>query len=226
MYCTITSVYSFIQNRLYTTAAKNGGTGSLFTNPKNDKYHKVYLNNMDEDSFIGSRKGLQKILTTSDSAYIHTDYAIYRSPQYKKCQVEIIPWQRFKAHASIPLVKSSPLEPFMKEFIFSLYGTGLIRNLQRKWLAIEPECLDSELRPLSPQKVIVGFIWIIFGMLFALLTLMFEKMVFKCKKGSKSDITEEVESEVGNIVDELLKKKMLPDEQMISIIHNVLKKRE
>ena len=197
----------------------------MFTNPKNDKYHKVYLNNMNEDSFIGSRRGLQKILTTSDSAYIHTDYAIYRSPQYKNCQVELIPWQRFKAHASIPLVKSSPLEPFMKEFIFSLYGTGLIRNLQRKWLAIEPECLDSELRPLSPQKVIVGFIWIMFGMVFALLTLMFEKILFKCKKESKYDITEEVKGEVENIVNELLKKKMLPDEQMISIIHDVLKNR-
>ena len=113
----------------------------------------------------------------------------------------------------------------MKEFIFSLYGTGLIRNLQRKWLAIEPECLDSELRPLSPQKVIVGFIWIIFGMVFALFTLMFEKIVYNCKKQSKPDITEGIESEVENVVNELLNKTFLPDEQIISIIQNVLLKR-
>ena len=62
---------------------------------------------MDEDeSFIGRTKGLKKIQTSPNSAYM--DKTIEYSNEYKTCKIEFIPWQQAIGFKTIPLMKSSP----------------------------------------------------------------------------------------------------------------------
>ena len=146
--------------RLYTTSSKAGATRSLFENPKNKEFYQVYQNDMDEHSFIGPEKGLAKILKPPRSAYIHSKIIISNSKQYMNCEIEMIPWEEWIQYLTIAVVKSSPYEPFLREYLNGFHGNGIMRKLQQKWIHQETNCATYDFMPISHQKVIVAFIWI------------------------------------------------------------------
>ena len=113
---------------------------SLFKNPNHKEYHKVYKNNMGKESFMDSDEGLPKIVTASKSAFIEEDLFIRHSEEYQNCRIEFIPWDRKYGSVSIPITKSSPYEPFMRQVIADVYSTGALKKLQQKWLKTEHQC--------------------------------------------------------------------------------------
>ena len=57
---------------------------------------------MDDNSFTGPIKGIQQIMSKSESAYVHSKEVIFGSDEYKNCMIDLIPWQqRIGANAMI-----------------------------------------------------------------------------------------------------------------------------
>ena len=78
-----------ISFRLYTDS-KDSAYGSTFmVSPPNSIYRRVYKKNMDKTSFTGFNisYGLNTILTNPKTAFYGNCGYIYRSQQYKSCQV-------------------------------------------------------------------------------------------------------------------------------------------
>ena len=111
-------------NRLYTSTS--GVLRTFFETPKNNRYYDVYLNNMDESSFIGPSKGLQKVMLNQRSAYVSVTEVILASDEYKHCKIELIPWQQRLGYNTIIIQKSSPFEQFMKQVILDIYSKGIL----------------------------------------------------------------------------------------------------
>ena len=198
---------------------------NIFTKPDDEKFHKVYKNNMagKEDPFIGVKKGTSKILKTPNCAYIHTKHQIDWLKECGNCEIEFIPWQQLVGYNSIPMVKASPYEPFMREMINMLQGNGKLNQLRQKWSLEEPPCAENEVKPISYQKVIVCFILVLFGMAVSLIILIAEKLLFN--QGKKSIFVKHskpevlVVSRVTNFIIDLLNQQTIPDDKLIEIIH-------
>ena len=78
-----------ISFRLYTDS-KDSAYGSTFmVSPPNSIYRRVYKKNMDKTSFTGFNisYGLSTILTNPKTAFYGNCGYIYRSQEYKSCQV-------------------------------------------------------------------------------------------------------------------------------------------
>ena len=175
--------------RLYTSSSKYFKV--LFKSPKYSDYHKVYKNNMDEDSFIGlPNKALHKVIKTPKSAYLHSKLVISYTEEYQSCKIEFIPWEQNMGSISIPITKSSPYTQFMKQVITDLYTNGVLVRLQRKWLEKEQICQKTDASPISSMKVISSFIWIMCGMTVSILTFFVEKLLFKVRKHTNENISE------------------------------------
>ena len=81
-------------------------------------------------------------------------------------------------------------------------------------------------RLISPQKVILCFIWMIIGFAASLMMLIVEKVLFRRKKGLKSRAKEIVEDKMETFLDDLMLQRLLPDKQLFSLIHKVLDEKE
>lgn len=173
---------------------------------------------MGKESFMDSNEALTKIVTASKSSFTDEDLLIRLSEEYQNCRIEFIPWDRKYGSVSIPITKSSPYEPFMRQAFADIYSTGALQKLQQKWLKTEHQCENAEVKPISPQKVITCFIWILGGMISSVLTIIVEKLIFKCKKVknvSQSNARDAMNTRIRNIVDDLFQQKDIPDEEMV-----------
>ena len=105
----IVIIYLLFINRLFTSSSKSGFMYNIFTKPDDEKFHKVYKNNMagKEDPFIGVKKGTSKILKAPNCAYIHTKHQIDWLKECGNCEIEFIPWQQLVGYNSMPMVKAS-----------------------------------------------------------------------------------------------------------------------
>ena len=177
---------------------------------------------MDEDSFIGTKKGLKKILENDDSAFINAEYHIKHSENYKSCKIELIPWREFIGSLSIPIVKSSPYEPYLREQIIGLYANGIIRSLEQKWSPKAPECLKPKVKEISLQKVIVSFLWILIGTASSLVILIIEKLYFKVVKQNPINKERIIEREIENYFEHLLFQRNIPVHRMMEILKKVV----
>ena len=130
---------------------------------------------MDESSFIGLTSGLQKVMTNSKSAYIHSKEFILSTDAYKTCKIEIIPWQHTLGYNTMLIQKYSPYEPFIKQVILDIYAKGILNKIQQKWSIKEPHCEEAEINPISFQKVVTCFVLIFCGIVLSMITLMMEK---------------------------------------------------
>ena len=177
---------------------------------------------MDEKSFIGTKKGIDEVLTTTQSAYLDYEATIMNTKAYQECQVELIPWRQIDGYVSMVVSKDSPLKKFMDKIILELIDTGIIQKSRLKWSVQKANC-QTEASPLSPQKLILTFIGISIGMVFAVAILVVEKMIWisyhKDRNQQKYDyIREEL-----RVCMEKIKicKKLIPDEQLIAILREV-----
>ena len=178
---------------------------------------------MDDNSFIGPTKGMQKVMTKSESAYFQAKEAIFGSDEYKNCMIDLIPWQqRIGANAMI-LQKSSPYEPFMKQVILDLYSSGILKQLQQKWSITDLNCVMADNKPISPQKVFVCFIWVLCGMVTALITLVFERQLVKLWNDSRHTDESCMKNKIDSFVDDVFIRKSCSDEELIQMIAEAFK---
>ena len=178
---------------------------------------------MDDNSFIGPTKGMQKVMTKSESAYVQAKEAIFGSDEYKNCMIDLIPWQqRIGANAMI-LQKSSPYEPFMKQVILDLYSSGILKQLQQKWSITDRNCEMADNKPISPQKVFVCFIWILCGMVTSLITLIVERQLVKFWKNSNPTDKTCMKNKIESFVDDVFIRKSCSDEELIQMIAEACK---
>ena len=121
----------------------------------------------------------------------------------------------------MPITKSSSFEPFMKEIITDLYTTGLMKRIKQKWLENDRQCEKSDVKPISPQKVITCFIWIICGMTASIFIFIAEKSILSCKKADdniQSTKEDETRTKIRNFVDDLFQQENIPDDRLINMI--------
>ena len=173
---------------------------------------------MDESSFIGPSKGLQKIMLNSKSAFIHMTEVIFASDEYKNCKIELIPWQQRLGYNTIIIQKSSPFEQFMKQVILDIYSKGILSKLQQKWSIKETYCEEPDIKPISPQKVFICFIWVLCGMVTALIMAIVEKCISKHGSNSKTSDDKSMAIKVKSFVDDIFKHQSCSKEKLIQMI--------
>ena len=72
------------------TSSKESATGAVFHNAHSDSdFHQVYKNNMDDTSYVGITKVIEKVLTNPNTAFWETEPYIDDTVEYKSCQVLI-----------------------------------------------------------------------------------------------------------------------------------------
>ena len=72
------------------TSSKESATGAVFHNAHSDSdFHQVYRNNMDDTSYVGITKVVEKVLTNPKTAFWETEPYIDDTVEYKSCQVLI-----------------------------------------------------------------------------------------------------------------------------------------
>ena len=169
-------------------------------------------------SFIGPSKGLQKIMLNSKSAFIHMTEVILASEEYKHCKIELIPWQQRLGYNTIIIQKSSPFEQFMKQVILDLYSKGILSKLQQKWSIKETYCEEPDIKPISAQKVFVCFIWVLCGMVTALIMAILEKCLSKHGSNSKYPDDIYMAIKVNSFVADIFKHQSCSHEKLIQMI--------
>ena len=171
--------------RLYTTASRGSGIGSALLKSNHPTYSIVYQNNMDNESFIGVTKGIDKILKTPKSAYLHYE-------EIQNCIVESIPWKKTVGYVTMALSKDSPYKQFMDKVILDIMESGNLKKSRLKWFTKETDC-QTETNPISFQKVILIFVSISAGMILAIVILIYECLLKQDKPKPKySYIREEL----------------------------------
>ena len=173
---------------------------------------------MDENSFIGPSKGLQKIMLNSKSALVHMREGIFGSEEYKNCKIELIPWQQTMGYSTMFIQKSSPYEQFMKQVVLDLYSTGILSKLQQKWSIKETYCEEPDIKPISAEKVFICFIWVLCGMVTALITAIVEKCISKHRRDSKCTDDKSMAIKVKSFVDDIFKHQSCSKEKLIQMI--------
>ena len=173
---------------------------------------------MDESSFIGPSKGLQKVMLNQRSAYVSVTEVILASDEYKHCKIELIPWQQRLGYNTIIIQKSSPFEQFMKQVILDIYSKGILSKLQQKWSIKETYCEEPDIKPISPQKVFICFIWVLCGMVTALIMAIVEKCISKHGSNSKTSDDKSMAIKVESFVDDIFKHQSCSEEKLIQMI--------
>ena len=165
-------------SRLYTTSSRGSNIGSAFLKSTHPSYNQVYANNMDDNSFIGTSKGISRILSESKSVFMNVEDLIMDTKAYQECEIEPIPWKQTLGYVSMAVSKDSPLKKFMDLVILDIMESGSLEQSRLKWSIKKADC-QTGVRPISPQKVIMTFIGISAGMVFALVAFFIEKMTWK-----------------------------------------------
>ena len=219
-------IYTF-NFRIYTTSLKSGIIGSLFQDPKSDKYHKIYKNNMNADSFVGLKRGLENVLSAPNNAFLFWTEYIKDTSQYQSCKIQFIPWIQPLGSVSIALQKYSPLEPFMKQIVMDIHEKGVLKKLQLKHSISSPNCKNEDVKAISPEKIIVSFLWITLGIVFSFFALFFECVIRKGKKpdkASKTNMKMSIEADLQNFVQNIIKQNCISEDELVGIIKDIEEK--
>ena len=131
---------------------------------------------MDEESFIGTTKGIAKVLSTPRSAFLNIEDMVTFTEAYQSCHIKFIPWRQFFGHMAMAVPKDSKFKRFFNWAILDMKQKGILDQSRKKWSIKETNC-GNEITAISPNKVIVAFIIVICGMIFALIVLFVEKLV-------------------------------------------------
>ena len=210
--------------RLYTQSSKSGVLGSLFQDPKSPKYHELYKNNMNEDSFVKLNKGLDAVVHNPKSAMMYWIELMKASSQYQDCRIKLIPWKQPLGSMSVGLQKLSPYEPFMKQVIMDIYAKGILKKLQQKYSLTPPQCETKDIKPISLEKIVVCFVWIVFGIMASMITLVLECFVGKCKERPKplaKEMKKAVKENFKGFVEELTQLEYISIDELVTILRNI-----
>ena len=139
---------------------------------------------MDDNSFIGTSNGISRILRESKSVFMNVEDLIMDTEAYQECKIEPIPWKQTLGYVSMAVSKDSPLKKFMDLVILDIMESGSLEQSRLKWSIKKADC-QTGVRPISPQKVIMTFIGISAGMVFALVTFVVEKVTWKIYRRRK-----------------------------------------
>ena len=104
---------------------------------------------------------------------------------YQECEIEPIPWRQTLGYVSMAISKDSPLKEFMNLVILDIIGSDTLEQSQIRWAIKKADC-QAEVKPISLQKVVLTFIGISVGMIFALITLIVENIFLKIYKGKNA----------------------------------------
>ena len=166
--------------RIYTSSSKGSGVASVFLHSTNPSYRQVYENNMNEQSFIGTTKGIAKVLANPKSAFLNIEDMITFTEEYQSCKIKFIPWRQFFGHMAMAVPKDSKFKRFFNWAILDLKQKGILDQSRKKWSVRETNC-HNEVTAISPNKVVVAFIIVVCGMVFGLVVLLVERLL-KAKK--------------------------------------------
>ena len=205
--------------RIYTSSSKGSGVASVFLHSTNPSYRKVYANNMDEQSFIGTTKGIAKVLANPRSAFLNIEDMITFTEEYQSCKIKFIPWRQFFGHMAMAVPKGSKFKRFFNWAILDLKQKGILDQSRKKWSVKETKC-HNEVTAISPNKVVVAFIIVICGMILGLIILMVERLaktILKKEDKRKASWHQQEKSRV--CLDHLrLYKDVLSEDTMIIVI--------
>lgn len=181
---------------------------------------------MDSSSFIGKRKGLEKVLSGSKNAMIYWKNSIKVYDEYKNCKIKFIPWSQPLGTTSIALQKYSPYEVFMKQVILDLQSNGVLKKLRKKYAITSQECSSPIVKAISSEKIIVCFLWITFGMVVSMMILLYECFIQKVKKKSnqlpKLCMKKSIGINFKDYVQNIIHQNFVSKEEIVSIMRDYL----
>ena len=191
----------------------------MFLHSTNPSYRKVYSNNMNEESFIGTTKGIAKVLSNPRSAYLNIEDLITFTEEYQSCQIKFIPWRQFFGHMTMAVPKDSKFKRFFNWAILDIKQKGILDQSRKKWSVKETDCHD-EVTAISANKVVLAFFIVICGMIVCLIILFVEtvmKKKFRKEVKGRKDILQQEQFRV--CLDQLrLYKNVLSEDTMKTVI--------
>ena len=177
----------YFLDRLLTHAKSTGVASQLIYSNPGTLHYKVYHKNMDKNSFQDI-KGIQTMFQQPNTALLMASNVIHRSKEYANCRIEEV-FQFSFGPLSMVVSKDSPYKMFIRQAIMDIRDSGTLDNIMKRWSIQMPTCKLDEVDPIFPQKVITGFIGILFGMIISLIMLACE-MKFKCRKQNSPILNE------------------------------------
>ena len=92
-------------------------------------------------------------------------------------QIEAV-WKQNAGDTAIAMTKNSPYKKFIDQGILKMYESGKLKKILQRWKIDEPDCspLTQKGRPLNFNKLISFFFIIGFGVLLAMVVVLFENL--------------------------------------------------
>ena len=96
-------------------------------------------------------------------------------------------WEAKMGLLGIPITKGSPYGIFMNQVIFEMNENGQLNKLLRKWAIPKPDCgpIHNEGIPISLEKIISLLIMSMIGIIFAIIIIIIENIIYCLYKPRK-----------------------------------------
>ena len=179
---------------------------------------------MDENSFVKLGEGLDTVVHDPNSAMMYWVELLKASSQYQDCRIKFIPWNQPLGSMSVGLQMLSPYEPFMKQVVMDIYANGILKKLQQKHSVTPPQCETKDIKPISLEKIVVCFVWIAFGTIVAIITMVLECFVGKCKERPKplvKELKKAVKENFKGLVEELTQLEYVSIDELVAILQDI-----
>ena len=112
---------------------------------------------------------------------------VLSSSEFSNCKVKEV-WRQPFGYVSIAINEALPYGRFMKQFIWDIIANKRINDVKRKWSINEPNCNnETSVKAISYSKIFTCFIFLIFGLVLAMVILMVEKTFWKPKQSQITD---------------------------------------
>jgi hypothetical protein len=162
-----------------TVGSLGTSTANMFAKSSDGSiYKKLFDNNMDNQSFIKTKLGLEAVLTEPKSTMFNSNQYILG---YSKFHCKLIPvWVgNFPLnHISMAMRRNSPYKIFMRSKLLEMTDRGQLNQLLTKFKLKQPDCNPRFPRgkPLGLDKISLPFLITFFGAVCSLCIMIYEKI--------------------------------------------------
>ena len=118
-------------------------------------FNRIYKNNMDDESYMGTIKGMKEILRTNKELTMFSSIEAMHYYSHDKCELKIVWKNPGVFFESIAFAKNSSLRPFFELAYRYARESGILNKFLTKWASsAPPKCYSKEPFSLSMKKVI------------------------------------------------------------------------
>lgn len=166
------------------TTGKTAFEGQLFVQAeKSSTFGQIYQNKMNEESFVGIREAVKKLLTEpSYQTVFGARQSIIRhaGPLQDPCEIKFVWFSPTLDYMAFAFPQKSPFLPFFNELYSQIRASGHMHQISRSFNQYgKMKCYNDSLSGISIQKFISLLIFLVVGMFISFICLVVEKIAYR-----------------------------------------------